>query len=63
MLDYATKLTLTPGEMIEADVDLLRAVGFDDTGILHIAQVASYFNFVNRVADGLGIVLEPECEE
>ena len=55
---YATKLTRTPGEMVEADVLALRQVGLDDEQILAANLVASYFNFINRVADGLGVDLE-----
>ena len=43
---------------LEADVDGLRRAGFDDNAILDIVQVASYFAFVNRMADGLGVELE-----
>ena len=55
MLDYAAKLTLTPVRVSAADVATLRDHGFDDTAILQINLIASFFNYVNRVADGLGI--------
>lgn len=58
-LDYAVKLTRTPGAMTAADVEALRAEGWDDLGIHDIAQVAAYFNYINRIADGLGVDLEP----
>lgn len=58
MLVYAEKLTLTPWEMIEADVTALREVGFSDAAILDINQVTGYYAFVNRLADGLGVELE-----
>ncbi len=58
MLDYAVKLTLEPWEMTANDVEILRRAGFDDTAILDINQVASYYAFVNRLADGLGVELE-----
>lgn len=58
MLDYSAKLTLTPGEMEESDVEMLRKEGFNDTAILDINQVTSYYAFVNRLADGLGVELE-----
>lgn len=58
MLEYATKLTHTPGGMCEADVEALRAAGFTDTGIHDIAQVTALFNFYNRIADGLGIAID-----
>lgn len=54
MLDYAMKLTRSPGEMVEADVLDLRAVGYGDEEIHHIAQIAALFNYYNRVVDGLG---------
>ena len=60
MLDYAVKLTLTPREVGEGDVERLRGVGFDDTGVLDICQVTSYYNYVNRLADGLGVELETD---
>ncbi len=58
MLDYAAKLTLTPGDMAEADVEKLRAAGFSDRAILDIAQITAYYAYVNRLADGLGVSLE-----
>lgn len=59
MLDYAAKLTREPWTMTESDVEALREAGFSDTAILDIAQVAAYFAYVNRMADGLGVELEP----
>ena len=44
--------------MCEADVTALRSAGFDDRAIVDANQVASYFNYVNRIADGLGVQLE-----
>ena len=58
MLDYALKLTRRPGGMQETDLAPLREAGFDDRAILDIAQVTAYFNYVNRLADGLGVELE-----
>ncbi len=58
MIAYAIKLTRTPHDVSEHDVDLLRDAGFDDTAILDICQVVSYYNYVNRLADGLGVELE-----
>jgi uncharacterized peroxidase-related enzyme len=59
MLDYAAKLTCEPWNMVEADVIALRQAGFSDRAILDINQVTGYFAFVNRLADGLGVELEP----
>ena len=58
MLDYVAKLTLAPGAMEQTDVKALRALGFGDTDILHIVEVAGYYAYVNRIADGLGVELE-----
>ena len=63
LLDYALKLTLTPAAMTEQDVHVLKAVGFSDPQILSANLVTSYFNFINRVADGLGVDLEPEMND
>ncbi len=58
MLDYAVKLTESPSEVKKEDVDRLRSAGFTDTAILDICQIVGYYNFVNRLADGLGVELE-----
>jgi len=58
LLDYATKLTLTPGEMERGDVDALREAGFDDRAIHDACAIVAYYAFVNRIADGLGVELE-----
>ena len=58
MLDYAVKLTRAPWTMTGADVEKLRACGLSDTAILDLNIVASYYAFVNRLADGLGVELE-----
>ncbi len=60
MLDYAVKLTREPWAMVEQDVERLRSVGFTDADILDIAQIVAYFAYANRIADGLGIKVEPE---
>lgn len=59
MLEYAVKLTIEPWNMTPTDVERLRRVGFTDADILDINQVTAYFAFVNRLADGLGVELEP----
>lgn len=63
MLAYVEKLTLTPWEMAEADVTALRQAGFGDSAILDGNQVTSYYAYVNRLADGLGVELEGFWEE
>jgi uncharacterized peroxidase-related enzyme len=55
MLDFAVKLTLTPASHGPDDVAKLRAAGFDDVAILQITLIASFFNYINRVADALGV--------
>ena len=54
-LAYAQKLTASPGEMEEADVQLLRLAGWDDGEVLEINQVVAYFNYANRTVLGLGV--------
>jgi alkylhydroperoxidase family enzyme len=63
MLDYVEKLTLRPWDIVRDDVAKLRAAGFSDAAILDINQVTGYYAFVNRLADGLGVELEPFHEE
>lgn len=58
MLSYVDKLTRTPSDMSKNDVTELSKAGFHNAAILDICQVAAYYAFVNRLADGLGIELE-----
>ena len=58
MLRYARALTLEPSSIVQDDVRRLHSVGFDDRAVLDICQVVSYYNYVNRLADGLGVELE-----
>ena len=55
MLDYAVRLTREAYTMQPADLDRLRGVGFDDRAILQITLIAGWFNYINRVADALGV--------
>lgn len=55
LMTYAEKLTLRPADMIEADVMALRAAGLDDGEILEANQIIGYFNYVNRLLNGLGV--------
>lgn len=55
MVDYAVKLTRDATQITPADHERLRAVGFDDRGILQITLIAAWFNYINRVADALGV--------
>ncbi len=55
MLDYVVKLTRDATQISPDDHTLLRGVGFDDKSILQITLIASWFNYINRVADALGV--------
>ena len=55
MLDYVVKLTKDATKIWKDDHERLRAAGFDDRGILQITLIASWFNYINRVADALGV--------
>lgn len=55
MLDYVVQITRDATRISPADHERLRSVGFDDKGILQITLIASWFNYINRVADALGV--------
>ena len=55
MLDYVVQLTKDATKISPKNHERLRAVGFDDKGILQITLIASWFNYINRVADALGV--------
>ena len=55
---YAEKLTLSPGAMIQTDVQALRDAGVDDGQILEANQIICYFNYVNRSLNGLGVTTD-----
>ena len=55
MLEYVEKLTKTPYEIEKSDIMKLKNIGFSDKTILDITLITSYFNFVNRIALGLGV--------
>jgi uncharacterized peroxidase-related enzyme len=55
MLDYVVKLTRDATQVSRADHNALRQAGFDDKGILQITLIAAWFNYINRVADALGV--------
>ncbi len=67
LCDYAVKLTLAPGKVGAADLGPLREAGFDDDALTIAVQVVGYFNYINRIADGLGVDAEgwmtPSLEE
>jgi len=59
---YAAKLTLRPAEMCEDDVHALRKVGLDDLDVLDLNNVVAYYNYLNRVSNGLGLFGEIPAE-
>lgn len=62
LCEFAEKLTLRPSAMQREDLDALRSMGLDDEEVLGAVQVVSYFNYINRVADALGVDPEPKME-
>ncbi len=58
LLRYAEKLTIEPGRMDKSDVDSLREAGLDDGEILEVNQIVCYFNYANRLLNGLGVSTE-----
>ncbi len=55
MLAYAEKMTREPQALTRDDIEHLRAFGFTDEDIHDIVQIAAYFNYINRIADALGV--------
>jgi uncharacterized peroxidase-related enzyme len=60
---YVSKLTLHPGDIVLADIDALRACGFDDLDILDANNQCAHLNYTNRIANGLGLLTEAALEE
>jgi uncharacterized peroxidase-related enzyme len=60
LLGFARKLNDTPSKMSAGDIQGLRATGFTDHNIFDLVVIVAYFNFMNRIADGMGVVPEPE---
>ncbi len=58
MLEYAEKLTIDSSNITKEDITTLKEASFSDKDIFDINQVTAYFNYVNRIADGLGVELE-----
>lgn len=59
----AEKLSATPTKMVESDWEPLRALGFDDQACLEVAHIVGMFNHLTRLADGLGLALDPETQQ
>lgn len=62
LCEFAEKLTRHPARMTAEDCQRLRSEGLNDRDILDAVEVISYFNYINRVAEGLGVDLEPEMK-
>ena len=62
LCEFAEKLTRHPSRMTAEDCQRLRSEGLNDRDILDAVEVISYFNYINRVADGLGVDPEPEMK-
>lgn len=62
LCEWAEKLTLSPAQCNRADVEALREAGWSNEEVVGAAQIIGFFNHLNRLADGLGIDLEPEME-
>ncbi len=62
VLEFAEKVTRDAAKMTKDDIDALRREGFSDEAILDVTCVASYFNYINRMSDALGIELEEAFE-
>lgn len=60
LCDFAVKVTLASREVRREDIEELRAHGWSDSAISDAIQVVAYFNYVNRVADAVGVDGEPE---
>lgn len=58
LCEYTEKLTRSPAEIGGRDIERLRDAGFDDKGISSATQVIAYFNYINRIAEGLGVPME-----
>jgi alkylhydroperoxidase family enzyme len=63
LCDLAEKLSGTPTKMIESDWEPLRTLGLDDHACLEVAHIVGMFNHLTRLADGLGLALDPETLE
>ena len=60
LCEFAIKVTVEPAAVSAADIDVLRAHGWSDAAVHDALQVIAYFNYINRIADGVGIEDEPD---
>ena len=63
LLDWVVKLTVKPTECTETDIVRLKALGWSDEELSAACFTASYFNFINRIAEGLGVDLDPYMQD
>ena len=63
LLEYTEKLTYEPASVGKGDIEDLRRHGFDDQGISSATQVVAYFNYINRIAEGLAVPAEEWIDE
>lgn len=63
LCEYTEKLTREPAAVGASDIATLREAGFDDAGISSATQVIAYFNYINRIAEGLGVPEEDWLED
>jgi len=63
ILAYAERLTLEPASVEASDIERMRKAGLSDEAILHTCEVTAYFNYVNRMADGLSVQLEDDWDQ
>ena len=59
----AEKISAQPTRMTDQDWEPLRRLGFDDNGLLEVAHIVGIFNYLTRLADGMGLVLDAETDE
>lgn len=63
LCNFAVRLTREPAQIVADDIDALRAHGLDDAAIHDAIQVVGYFNYINRIADAVGVEDEPDWAE
>jgi uncharacterized peroxidase-related enzyme len=63
LLTVAEKISAQPTRMSEADWEPLRKLGLDDQALLEVVHIAGIFNYLTRLADGMGLLLDPETAE
>lgn len=63
LCEVAEKMSGTPTRMVESDWQPLRDLGFDDEALLEVGHIVGFFNYMTRLADGFGLMLDPQTEE